>query len=223
MKGGVLYAIVLGRPADGKVTVRSLAKQGGGGEVTGVSLLGSGEKLEWTREDSGLVVKLPGMGVPEHAFTLRITGRGLKPAPVEEIVEPVRAGADGGFVLTADEVVLHGEKMNVESRGGKPNIGFWDNAGEWASWTVEVPKPGRYRVEVEAGGPNATELAIRAGGRELVAAVPATGSWDKPLTVAAGDLDAGKAGPIDIEVRPKTAASWKAVNLWSVRLVPAGK
>jgi len=222
-KGKVLYAIVLGRPADGKVTVRSLAKAGGGGEVTGVSLLGSGEKLEYTREDSGLVVKLPGKGVSEHAFTLRITGTGLEPAPVEEKVEPVKAGADGSFLLTADAAVLHGEKMQVESRAGKPNIGFWGDAGEWASWTIEAPKPGHYRVEVEAGGPSATEVTIRAGGKELAAALPATGSWDKPGTVAAGELEAGKAGPLDVEVRPKNAATWKAVNLWSVRLVRAGK
>ncbi len=72
---GVLYAIALAWPEKGRVTVRSLASGKGlfEGEVGGVSLLGSEETLEWSRDDDGLHVQLPAERPSEHALALRIT------------------------------------------------------------------------------------------------------------------------------------------------------
>ena len=222
-KAGALYAIVMGWPADGQVTIRSLAEIPEGGKVTGVSLLGSPERIEWKRDGSGLTVTLPAKRLSEIAIVLRITGTGLKPAPVDDSPEPVKAGGDGVFVLAADEAELHGDGIKIENRGGKPNIGFWDNPADWVSWTTAVEKPGKYRIEIEAGGPNSTVISVEACGRELTATVPATGSWDNPGPVKAGEVEIAKAGPCAVKIRAKDASSWKPVNLWLVRLVLAGK
>jgi alpha-L-fucosidase len=74
-KGGVLYATVLDWPGE-QVTIKSLAKSSAlaRGEVTGVSLLGHDGKLEWSRDDRGLTVKMPAQRPCEFAFVLKIVG-----------------------------------------------------------------------------------------------------------------------------------------------------
>jgi len=74
-KGDVLYAVVMGWPESGQVTVRSLGtslklylRQ-----VAEVELVGSAGELEWSRDADGLHVKLPRQSPGEHAFALRIT------------------------------------------------------------------------------------------------------------------------------------------------------
>ena len=80
-KGGVLYAYLLAVPGEPRAAIKSLAKNSphiSGRRVTDVSLLGYRGKLEWSQEEQGLVVKLPGKlpgkAPSEHAIGLRIKG-----------------------------------------------------------------------------------------------------------------------------------------------------
>ena len=73
-KGNVLYAIALGRPDKGRVTIQSLA-QGSGqdlGTINRVQLLGSEASLKFTRDARGLQVDLPSTKTGEYAWVLRI-------------------------------------------------------------------------------------------------------------------------------------------------------
>lgn len=69
-RGRLLYAIVLGWPESGKVTIRSLA----GATVAAVRMPGSPAPLKTVRAAEGLVVELPATRPCEHAFVLRIEG-----------------------------------------------------------------------------------------------------------------------------------------------------
>jgi alpha-L-fucosidase len=73
-KSDTLYAIALGWPADGKLTIRSLAMGSANypREVGRVELLGSKGPLTFTREAAGLVVNLPAQKPNEYAFSLKI-------------------------------------------------------------------------------------------------------------------------------------------------------
>ena len=73
-KGDTLYAIALAWPADGKLTVRSLAR-GGDLEVGSVSLLGHEGSLTWNQSANGLEVTLPPEQPCDYAFVLKITAR----------------------------------------------------------------------------------------------------------------------------------------------------
>jgi alpha-L-fucosidase len=75
-KGDVLYATVLGWPADGRVTIRSLAAGSPHypGEVARIELLGAAVPLAWARSPEGLAVTLPPQPPCDHAVVLRITG-----------------------------------------------------------------------------------------------------------------------------------------------------
>ena len=70
-RGRTLYAICLGWPRSGRVTVRSLAT--GFGPVRRVELLGSGARLKWKLDADGLRVGLPGPRPCPYAFVLKIT------------------------------------------------------------------------------------------------------------------------------------------------------
>jgi alpha-L-fucosidase len=69
-----LYAIVLAFPADGKVTIKSLASNSPNwpGKIGSVRMLG-GKKLKFTRDANGLTVTLPEKKPCEIAFALKIS------------------------------------------------------------------------------------------------------------------------------------------------------
>lgn len=73
-----LYAIPLGWPANGSITITSL-KDGSKlypEAIRGVSLLGSPAKLKWSRDQNGLTVQLPEEKPTDFAFVLKITAEG---------------------------------------------------------------------------------------------------------------------------------------------------
>jgi alpha-L-fucosidase len=74
-RGNNLYAIVLDWPTKGEVNIRSLASGSGlyRQEIRKVAMLGSREKLQWSREEEGLRVRLPESRLGNHAFVLQIT------------------------------------------------------------------------------------------------------------------------------------------------------
>jgi len=218
-KGGALYAIALGWPADGKLVVKSLAKPAG--KVTSIQLLGSGAKLQWAQTDEGLVVTLPPVKVSEFTAALKITGKNLKPAPVVEEPVIVQADSKGLFKLDAYDAELHGDKIKVEMRGVHANIGFWDNANEWASWKVQFDKPGTYRVNLDVATVHAgIEATVEIAGQTLTAKIPQTGDWDKSQGCGAGKVEIKQPGVQTLAVRPADAKKWKAINLRAVRLSP---
>jgi alpha-L-fucosidase len=71
--GRTLYAIVLNIPKEGQITVKSLATNSTNrpGIISGVRLVGGG-KLKFTRNESGLHVKLPEKFDGKTAFALKI-------------------------------------------------------------------------------------------------------------------------------------------------------
>ncbi len=77
-RGRTLYAIVLGWPETGQVTLRSLGSSLKlyPEEIGNVELLGCEAPLHWCREAGGLTVTLPADRPCEEAFVLKITRHG---------------------------------------------------------------------------------------------------------------------------------------------------
>jgi alpha-L-fucosidase len=75
-KGDTLFAIVLGWPSSGTLTLKSLA-EGTPGSIARVELLGLGAPLSVARDPTGLKITLPPALPGEHAFVFRIQGQGL--------------------------------------------------------------------------------------------------------------------------------------------------
>jgi alpha-L-fucosidase len=73
-KPNALYAIALGWPADGSITIKTLAEGSatGLGAIQDVQLLGSDAKLHWKRDRAGLRIELPANKTGEYAWAFRI-------------------------------------------------------------------------------------------------------------------------------------------------------
>jgi len=109
----------------------------------------------------------------------------------------------------------------VEERGGKSNIGFWDKSDEWVSWDARGAKPGKYQITANiAAGAGDTELAVEAAGQTLTAKVAGTAGWDAFATTDVGVVDVGSTGAFTLKLQAKDAATWRAINLRSLSLVP---
>jgi alpha-L-fucosidase len=73
--GDVLYAIAMGWPDDGKLTIKTLADHAAvyPGQIGNVELLGSGAKLTWNRDADGLTINLPTQRPGDYAYVFKIT------------------------------------------------------------------------------------------------------------------------------------------------------
>jgi alpha-L-fucosidase len=219
-KGATLYAIALGWPEDGQLTIRSLAKPAGESvnRIKSVSLLGYKGKLKWHQTAEGLMVTLPAKRVSEFTAGLKITGANLKNIPFMVPTSVLSCDASGNYKLNADDAEMHGDQINTEDRGGQPNIGFWDNASEWASWKVLFPKAGVFKVSASCASPNnASELAVEVSGQKSMGKVGQTGGWDQFKEVDLGQIEITQVGEQMVAIRPKDPANWRALNLRFVK------
>jgi hypothetical protein len=226
-KAGALYAIALAWPADGKLTIRTLAAGAPGikGDVTGVELLGCKDKIAFKRDATGLVVTLPATQPCEHAFTLKITGLDLAASepviPHIEGSECVKADDKGTFHLGAGGAEVHGTKIKCQG-GDTVNLGYWDIFADYASWPIFVTKPGKYKVTARASSQRAdNEFAVEIGDQKVTGKATKTATWNEFVTVKVGEIEIKQTGKVIVNVRPAgDAKNWKAINLASITLQP---
>lgn len=222
-KGQTLYAIALGWPENNQMIIHSLAKteDNAQNQIEKVELLGHAGNLDFEQTTNGLLVKLPGEKLSDLTCALRITGSNLKPAPVPDTGAVIQADSKGHLVFNAEDAVLHGDNLKLETQGGKQDIGYWDNASEWISWRARVPQPGKYTVSTTIAAANGSgEFMVQVGDQSLPATVPSTGAWDQFVTTDVGSVQIPKAGELSVSIRAKDAASWHAINVNSLRLAP---
>jgi len=225
-QGKALYAFSLAYPRDGEMLIRSLARTGDPTQnrVSSIKLLGFHGNVTWSQDRAGLHVKVPKIGPSPITAGLRITGRNLKPVPVPKVQRKVSARLDGTLHLDAALADLKGEGLQIESKGGQPNVGFWFTADESVSWTIKVPAAGSYVVAGSIATINeGSRFVVETGGQSLSGVAPNTGAWDRFKDVDLGTLVFDRPGEYKVTMHPKDAASWKAINLRSLALRPEGK
>ena len=125
----------------------------------------------------GSAANLPGRVEAEHFDT---GGEG-------SAYHDVTSGNTGGAYRSTD--------VDIESCAeGGYNVG-WIAAGEWLTYTVNVPAAGSYRVQLRVASPSGAALHVGFNGSSNVSAsvaVPATGAWQAwttvtvPVVLAAG-------------------------------------
>ena len=141
--------------------------------------------------------------------------------PVAAAASVVQADATGKLTLNAGDAELQGA-VQVETKGGGENIGFWDSASDWVSWSVKFDKAGAYAVSLNLATVHEGATAVvEVGGQTLTVKLPKTDDWAKFQSAPAGTLTVAKPGVQTVKVRAADAATWKALNLRAVQLVPA--
>jgi alpha-L-fucosidase len=219
-----LYAFALGWPEDGKISIRTLARfPGVSAAIDKITLLGHNGALKWTQDDEALIVTLPEKAPSKFAVALKITGtklHGFKPELAIPSVPVVEPDAQGTLLLKADEADLHGSQIQVEDRGGQPNVGFWDKADESVSWKVKTSRGGKYRLTASiATVHEAAVVKVDVAGKAIELHPKPTGAWEKFADTEAVEV-ALLEGEQVVKVGARDPASWKAVNLRSLKLVP---
>jgi alpha-L-fucosidase len=212
----------LGWPEDGKLVIRSLAKPEASGvnRIRRVTLLGYHGKLNWQQTAEGLLVNLPGQKVSEYTAALKIIGSGLTNMPFALPVSAIGPDAQGRIMLSPVSAELDGH-LQVEERGGQPNLGYWDHAGDSASWTVRFPAGGKYTVRTATASPNGDIPFMVEVGPEVAAGVaPRTGDWGDFVAVKLGSVTIQAPGQLQVRVCPKDPARWQAINLRAITLEP---
>ncbi len=234
-KGDVLYAVLLGEPAE-EVTISCLGTETGicGGKVTRVSLLGHDGDLKFEQDEKGLHIAVPADLPSENASAIKIEGmkiQGFEPEiddrlrgslwQTEKHVPVVKFRGDRA-VLKAEDATLVGDKINTEHKdGGKTSIGFWDDSSEYVSWRADFPAALTYEVHGRFAAQRQGSFQIKVGGASLAGKPPLTGGWDEFETIELGTIKVDKAGAQDVKVVP-VANGWAAMNLSFIefRVVP---
>lgn len=221
-KGPILYAFTLGWPEDRKITIRSLAKPPGSdfNHIESISLLGYRGDVDWKQTTEGLVVTLPERPVSKYTAALKIIGTGLTNVPFAAPTEVVTPGPNGTITLSPETADLTGG-VQVEQRGGRPNFGFWDNAGDSVSWRVRFPAAGRYRLQTTCASVNGdVEFVVEVGKQVVGGTAAKTASWDDFAGVNLGSVTVDSPGQLQVRVRAKDPTRWHAINLRAIMLVP---
>jgi alpha-L-fucosidase len=221
----ILYLHVFDWPASGElaVPVSNSAK-------ACYLLADRSRQFQTANGDKGLTVKLTG-DTPDKicsVVVLQIAGQPqatAAAAPQEAAGKEAKivlsaAGAKGRIVLNATDAQIHGERLKVESKAGKPNLGFWTSAADWAQWQLDLAKPGKYEVLAEVSGKGAAQCTIEVGGQKLSAKITSTGAYDKYEVVSLGQVELSQPGHTTLSLRPGPKG-WKPVNVRSIVLQPA--
>jgi len=223
MKGKTLYAIALGWPPENRFMIRSLAKTGDANQnkINRVELLGLKGALKFTQTTNALIVELPAGNTNALTCALKIDGERLKPVVPSANVAVICPDARGNLILSAEDAELHGGNLQLETRGGLPDIGYWDDAADFVSWTAHVAKAGRLNVSaVVATLDTDADFVVEAGGQTLDVQPPMTGGWDKFRTVDLGQIEIRQPGNLSVKVCAKSSTKWKPINLNSVQMMP---
>jgi alpha-L-fucosidase len=214
-KGNRLYLHFWEWPGAGEYVVKGLKTK-----VKSAYVLKGKVPVKARPVETGMALMLPEIA-PDLLDTVVVVDL-AGPAEVEYAVE---AAADGTLTLAADLAEVHGNRLQVESKpdpdgSQHPNLGFWVEAGDWASWRMRTERAGKYQVSLstacQAGG---SEIEIALGAEKLAFTVPTTKDWADFKVVDVGTVELPK-GALDASVRCKEMKNGAVMNLRWIRLKP---
>ncbi len=224
-----VYATLMGAPDTREITLTSLSKgTGDAAEIRDVKLLGSNEKVGWTVGPEGLHVTLPAGNLSPIAVVLKVTGKNLrafKPieVPAAAPAAVVSEGAGGTYSLGADLAATHGDGINTEVRGGQTNLGFWDHAEDFASWSVNFTTPGVYEISTSIASPSpSSQFVVTVGNQKVKGTAPTTGDWAKFEDLVVGSVRVTQTGKTEVSVKPADPATWHAINMRGLKFRRTG-
>ena len=213
--GTTLYLHVFEWPEDGTLLVPGLRNK-----VRRARLLADGQTLKARTGADGVVIEVPAEPLDpiDTVIALRVQGE----LDIEKVLP--RQATDGTMTLPAAMADIHdvggGSMPQVESKYGKPNIGFWLDARDWVSWQFKIGKPGRFDVVASIACPaSGSKFEVALAGEKWAAEAPNTGSYERFKTVTLGTVEVSGKGTCELSIKP-VRDHWQAMNLGTVVLKP---
>ncbi len=120
-------------------------------------------------------------------------------------------------LLPADAQLAEG--MRIETKGGKPNIGYWFNSADSVSWDLQAGRDGKFLVQIETATPHAGSVLLVQGIGKLACSVPKTENYETFQPVKVGEVTLSKDDKLTLTLHP-VADGWHPVNVRKVELIP---
>ena len=212
--GAVLYLHVFNWPDDGKLVVPGLKNTAQQAYV----LADPAKKALAMRSGAeGLALSVPTAAPNPVCSTIVLKVNG--PLNIEQ--PGLAQESDGSVVLPASEARLHGGAIQYEAGDQRGNLGFWTDPDDWADWTFQVTRPGKFEVRGEFASLEPASLEAAVGDSRTSGAVSATGDYGRFRAVKLGVIEIASPGKVTLAVRP-VKDGWHPLNLRAIRLKPAG-
>ncbi|MEX2185909.1 MAG: PVC-type heme-binding CxxCH protein, partial [Pirellulales bacterium] len=149
-------------------------------------------------------------------------------APLKPKVVPhnapakVTADGDGALRLLAANAELYGREGpgTIAVYDAQMCIGWWKDENDYAVWTVDAPRAGRYDVFLHWSIPDPMAgnlVALEVGPHRLVASVPSTGGFEHFRLAKFGTTWLEK-GPNRVKLRPLGPIKGELADLKEIRL-----
>ncbi len=133
--------------------------------------------------------------------------------------------ADGSIVLEAKSATTWSEAMRYEPKPEKNCLGYWSSPDDFAEWSFDIAKPGRYKVAVFHGcgtGNEGSEVAVKHDGQELKFTTQDTGGFQNWKEVPVGEIEIKKVGTQRLIIDPVNKLKTAVLDVHKVVLTPAG-
>jgi putative heme-binding domain-containing protein len=201
--------------------------------ATSITLIGpEGKKQELLRTEleeftntgkslmpDGLEKEIPPAAMADLVAYLQTLGKPAKQVP-GNAPKLVTASADGVLHLRAADCEIHGSDITFETEFG--NLGMWHGEGDHALWSLEVPKDGKYRVDMNYACDNSVagnSFTLSIGDAKLTHKVVGTGRWSDYGNARLGEVEL-KSGRQRMTVRPAGPVRGALLDLREIKLVP---
>jgi alpha-L-fucosidase len=166
----------------------------------------------------GLTLTVPSTAPDPVSSTIVLQVKG----PIEIEQAGLAQDYDGSLVLPASEARTHGSEIKYESGHDRDNLGYWTNPTDWADWTFQVTKPGKFDVTAEIAAMDKASLEVSVGDSRSQGSATATGDYGKFRVARLGTIEIAAPGKATLAVHP-VKDGWHPLNLKAIRLKPSGE
>ena len=196
-----------------------------GAEAKATSLLRQELEDLWSVQKSLMPEGLEKEISPADMAHLMAFVRGNVALPVRKEIagnQPQRISADaaGTFLLTPATCEIYGPTITFEPQ--HQNLGWWSSADDFVTWTLEVPKTGRYEVELEwacdrqAAG---HRVIVTSRDSRVLHQVAATDGWNDYRSQKIGEIVL-QAGIQSLTVKPASRPLPALMDMKGMKLIP---
>lgn len=130
---------------------------------------------------------------------------------LEKQLEPITQRGDGRLDLHAYQATTTGEKLRFEPQPHKNTVGYWVNPEDFATWAIQVERPGKFNVGILQGcgrgqGGSEASLSVREDSSvvdRLTFTVEETGHFQNFVWRTVGVLEIPKPGSFTVRLEPE--------------------
>ena len=208
-----LYLHVFDWPVDGQLLLPGLKNK-----VARATILANGKTLRTDRSEAGVIVHVPGKPLDDIDSVLILDVKGT--LHVEKVLP--RQDAAGLVTLDAATADIHNAgaaPLQMETKEGIQNIGYWVDQHAWVEWTFIVDKPGRFDITGELAGPKDSTFDVRVADQKQTVQMAPTGDYTRFEEKSLGQVTIDQPGNVTLAIKP-VAGQWQAINLRQVVLRP---